>query len=93
VGFREDGAVVLEVADSGPGIDPAHLERIFDRFARAEGHRARRSGGTGLGLPIAKALVEAHGGQVTVRSEPGAGAVFRIRIPGFVPRREDTAPN
>ncbi|MBI4260558.1 MAG: hypothetical protein HY658_08325 [Actinobacteria bacterium] len=82
--FGEDGAAVLEVADSGPGIDAERIDRIFDRFARAETGRSRRNGGTGLGLTIARALVEAHGGTVSVRSRPGAGSIFSVRIPGFV---------
>ena len=71
--------VELEVADSGPGIAPEHLPRIFDRFWRGK----RMSGGVGLGLAIAKGVVEAHGGTISAHSEPGAGAVFRFTLPAI----------
>jgi two-component system OmpR family sensor kinase len=78
-------ALVIEVSDTGQGIPDDHLERIFDRFARADGGRSRDRGGTGLGLAIVKALVEAHGGSVSAESRVGAGSRFRIRLPGFTP--------
>ena len=70
--------VVFEVADSGPGIPPAHLEHLFERFwqSRQNDHR-----GVGLGLPIAKGLVEAHGGTLSVRSTLGAGSTFSFTLP------------
>ncbi len=71
------GAAVLEVGDDGPGVAPEHQDRIFDRFARA----ADRRTGTGLGLPIVKAIIEAHGGRVTLHSTPGAGATFALHLP------------
>ncbi len=71
----------LRVADSGPGIAAAHLPRIFDRFFRADESRSRSSGGVGLGLAIAKAITEAHGGSVLVESEPGRGATFTAVFP------------
>ena len=77
---RTDGWAVLRVHDAGPGIDPAVAGELFERFARADRSRARRSGGTGLGLSIAKAIVEAHGGSITVRSEPGS-TTFDVRLP------------
>jgi signal transduction histidine kinase len=73
--------VVIAVADSGPGIAEADLERIFDRFARADSHRSREAGGFGLGLAIVKAIVEAHHGSVRVRSTTGGGAVFELILP------------
>jgi two-component system phosphate regulon sensor histidine kinase PhoR len=78
---RADGDVVIEVADTGPGIPPADLPRVFERFFR--GDRSRRGGGTGLGLAIAKHVVEAHGGKIWAESEgrPGRGAVFRFTLP------------
>ncbi|GGN80737.1 two-component sensor histidine kinase [Streptomyces albiflavescens] len=76
-----DGQVVFEVTDTGIGIAPEDLPSVFDRFWRAEKSRSRRTGGSGLGLPIVRQLVAAHGGTVTVASEPGAGSVFTLRLP------------
>jgi signal transduction histidine kinase len=73
------GAAHLAVIDAGMGIPPAEQERIFERFERAEA--ARGYGGFGLGLWISRALVEAHGGAISVESAPGAGATFRVRLP------------
>ncbi|WP_369251660.1 sensor histidine kinase [Streptomyces sp. R41] len=75
------GQVVFEVADTGTGIAPEDLPSVFDRFWRAEKSRSRRTGGSGLGLAIVRQLVAAHGGTVTVTSEPGAGSVFILRLP------------
>jgi signal transduction histidine kinase len=75
------GGVLLEVADTGAGIAPEHLPRIFDRFYRADVARSRPQGGTGLGLAIAKMLVEAHGGQLALESAPGAGTRARVGLP------------
>ncbi|MEU4495583.1 HAMP domain-containing sensor histidine kinase [Streptomyces sp. NPDC023998] len=72
---------VLTVEDTGGGIAPEDLPHVFERFWRAEKSRSRRTGGSGLGLSIVRQLVEAHGGTVTADSEPGAGAVFTIRLP------------
>jgi two-component system OmpR family sensor kinase len=72
---------VLEVADTGPGLQPGDAERVFERFYRADTSRTRASGGTGLGLSIVAALVAAHGGTVGVSSAPGAGATFTVRLP------------
>ena len=77
----EDGHVVLAVADTGTGIADKDLERIFKRFARAEPHRSRHSGGLGLGLAIVQAIAEAHGGSVRVQSTFGHGSVFEIFLP------------
>lgn len=77
----QDGMAVLAVADSGCGIEPADLERIFHRFARAGAHRTREAGGFGLGLPIVQAVAEAHHGSVRVRSTPGHGATFEMVLP------------
>ena len=74
------GGVELAVADSGAGIDPADLPYVFDRFWRGDRAR-RRDGGVGLGLPIARRLVEAHGGMIEVESEVGVGTTFTIRLP------------
>jgi PAS domain S-box-containing protein len=74
-----DGAVKVSVIDRGPGIPPADLLRIFDRYYRAEGARAAE--GLGLGLYITKMLVEAHGGQIWVESEVGRGSTFSFTLP------------
>jgi two-component system sensor histidine kinase BaeS len=75
----KDG-VKIEVTDTGPGIAADVLPRIFDRF-----YRAGERGGSGLGLPIARSLVEAHGGSITASSEPGHGTTISIRLPAREP--------
>jgi two-component system sensor histidine kinase BaeS len=82
--LRERAAVVLRVADSGDGIEPAELEHVWERFYRGEKSRRRAEGsgnGAGLGLAIARALVEAHGGSVQATSVVGQGATFEVRLP------------
>jgi two-component system OmpR family sensor kinase len=70
----------ITVRDNGPGIDPAVLETVFERFARGDSSRSRVAGSTGLGLAIVAAIVEAHGGTVWVESVPGATA-FTVSLP------------
>jgi two-component system sensor histidine kinase BaeS len=77
----EADAQVIDVADTGPGLSAAEQALVFERFWRAEKSRSRQTGGSGLGLSIVRKLAEAHGGTVTVRSEPGAGATFTLRLP------------
>jgi two-component system OmpR family sensor kinase len=72
--------VVLEVVDAGPGMSQQAAARVFERFYRADESR-RTNGSTGLGLAIVAALVAGHGGRVTVRTAPGAGACFRVELP------------
>ena len=74
-------AVVLDVEDDGPGMSAAQAQRVFERFYRADAARNRASGGTGLGLAIVAGLVAAHGGTVSVRTAPGQGADFQVKLP------------
>lgn len=74
--------VVVEIADTGSGIDPEHLPFVFERFYRADRARDRDHGGSGIGLAIVKALVQAHGGSVAAHSSgAGQGSVFEVRLP------------
>jgi signal transduction histidine kinase len=73
--------LVILVTDTGEGISPEHLPHIFERFYRVETSRSRRDGGAGLGLAIVKQMVEAHGGQVRVESQPGKGSTFWVSLP------------
>jgi two-component system, OmpR family, sensor kinase len=75
------GLAQLEVQDTGPGLDPAVADRVFDRFWRATSSRSAREGGSGLGLAISKAVVEAHGGQITCETGP-EGTTFHVQLPG-----------
>jgi signal transduction histidine kinase len=79
------GRLEISVSDTGPGIPPDQLERIFERFHRLDGGRSRDTGGTGLGLAIARAITEAHGGSIKAESGRGQGATFRIELPGYSP--------
>jgi signal transduction histidine kinase len=78
---QQEDRIFISVADTGEGIPPEHLPFIFERFYRVDKSRTRATGGTGLGLTIAKRLVEAHGGTITVTSEPGKGSVFTFSLP------------
>ncbi|GFO81247.1 MAG: hypothetical protein A49_08740 [Methyloceanibacter sp.] len=84
-----EGRTVLrfDVADTGPGVPPQALGRIFSEFEQAEQGPARRHGGTGLGLAISKKLVQAMGGEIRVDSRPGSGAIFTVELPLDVPAR------
>ena len=79
------GEAILEVADEGPGLEADDAARVFERFYRADPSRARDRGGTGLGLAVVAALVEAHGGRVELDTTPGSGATFRVRLPQAAP--------
>jgi two-component system, OmpR family, sensor kinase len=74
------GAASVRVRNGGPGIPPADLDRIFDRFYRMDKARSRDRGGSGLGLAVARSLVRAHGGELTATSEPGS-TIFTVRLP------------
>jgi signal transduction histidine kinase len=69
------------VIDTGPGIDPAHQERIFDAFQQVDNSSTRQKGGTGLGLAISRRIVQMHGGTIAVQSAPGLGSTFRLIVP------------
>ena len=92
VRYTQDGSVTfaletngnmvgVSVRDTGPGIPPEHLERIFDRFFRVDQSRSRDLGGSGLGLAIARLFAELQGGHITVASTPGAGSTFTVWLP------------
>jgi signal transduction histidine kinase len=72
---------MFAVKDQGIGIPAEHLPRVFDHFHRVDNRNTRQVGGTGIGLTIAKHLVEAHGGRIWVESEPGKGSTFRFTLP------------
>jgi signal transduction histidine kinase len=78
---QQDGAVEIAVADTGLGIAPHHLPRLFERFYRVDPARTREDGGTGIGLAIARSVVEAHGGHIRAESELGRGSVFTFDLP------------
>ncbi|MFP4144931.1 MAG: sensor histidine kinase [Phycisphaeraceae bacterium] len=80
LGLADGQEVVIEVRDTGRGIEPQHLPRIFERFYRTDRARSRAVGGTGLGLSIVKHIAEAHGGRVSVDSQLGRGSAFRIHL-------------
>ena len=73
---------VLELRDSGPGVSDEQLERLFDRFYRAEGSRSRATGGSGLGLSICRNIAEAHGGRIEAGHSPLGGLSIRVELPG-----------
>ena len=78
--YDMDEQLLVEVEDDGPGIDPEHLPRLFERFYRVDKSRSRNAGGTGLGLAIVKHIIEAHNQRINVRSEPDKGAVFSFTL-------------
>jgi signal transduction histidine kinase len=80
-GAEEEGEVRIEVGDTGRGLSPEQLARVFERFYRTDLARQRATGGSGLGLAIVKTLVEAQGGRVWARSTPGSGATFGFALP------------
>jgi two-component system OmpR family sensor kinase len=88
--------IEFAVSDTGSGIPPEQLEQVFERFHRTDESRQRDRGGSGLGLPIARALVEAHGGRIWAESRRDEGATIRFELPGYEPprvRRAATAPS
>ena len=81
IGIRQGRFIRIDVRDTGAGIAPENLPHIFDRFYRGEPARQRTTGGAGLGLAIARGLVEAHGGRIDATSRPGSGATFTVELP------------
>lgn len=77
----EGGNAVVSVADTGQGIPPLHLEKIFERFFQVDGAATRKTGGSGLGLAIAQGIVEAHGGKIWAEPNEGQGSIFRFTLP------------
>jgi two-component system sensor histidine kinase SenX3 len=89
-GFAGSNAVMIEVADEGPGIAPEHQQKIFERFYRVDKARSRAEGGVGLGLAIVKWAAERMGARVELQSEPGRGSVFRLRLRALSSRTPDS---
>ncbi len=90
--LRGDGSGVLSVSDTGPGIPREHLPRLTERFYRVDGGRSRETGGTGLGLSIVKHVMQRHGGEIDIESEPGRGSVFRLVFPSARVRQRSAPP-
>ena len=84
--LQHDGSVQVRVADTGVGIPAEHLPRVFERFYRVDSARSRDDGGTGIGLAIARSVIEAHGGRIWAESRPGEGSVFAFELPAAAPR-------
>lgn len=89
----EGESFIVTVDDDGPGIPPTERERVFDRFHRSEAARDRASGGSGLGLGIARAIVARHGGRIWIEESPLGGARVSFALPGFKPTMRDLSPN
>jgi two-component system OmpR family sensor kinase len=79
--FVEDGAAVVAVSDTGPGVPEEELPRLFERFYRGSSARATDTPGVGLGLAICRLVVESQGGSIALVPAPGGGASIRVRLP------------
>jgi len=86
-----DGAVI-EVSDTGIGLEPGEAELVFDQFFRSSQVAAQHTPGTGLGLFIARAITEAHGGRISAASREGEGTTFTIELPARLQRKPESAP-
>ncbi|MEP0888833.1 ATP-binding protein [Leptolyngbya sp. FACHB-16] len=78
---RSENYAIIQVQDTGVGINPEDQRHIFDRFYRIQGDRSRRTGGAVLGLAIVLAIVQAHQGSIHVQSQPEQGSIFTVRLP------------
>jgi signal transduction histidine kinase len=83
---REGSLAEIRIEDSGPGIPPGFLPRIFERFSQADGSSTRKHGGLGLGLAIVRHLVELHGGTVSAANREAGGAVLSVKLPMMMTR-------
>ncbi|HET7291218.1 MAG TPA: GAF domain-containing protein [Vicinamibacteria bacterium] len=91
-GGEEEHELLLQVADTGIGIAPEHIPRIFEKFYTVDGSLARKAGGTGVGLYLVREILRLHRGSVAVQSEPGRGSVFSVRVPkSFAPAPPEAA--
>ncbi|MDB5747915.1 MAG: histidine kinase, partial [Massilia sp.] len=84
---RVNGAARIRVRDAGPGIPQAEMQRVFDPFYRVETSRSRESGGTGLGLTIARNIAEQHGGSITLANLPDGGLEVTLMLPEYYPEK------
>jgi signal transduction histidine kinase len=82
---RTVGSARIRIRDKGPGIAAAELARVFEPFYRIEGSRSRESGGTGLGLTIARNIAEQHGGSIALANQPGGGLEVILTLPEHYP--------
>ena len=89
---QQNGSCEVQVADTGPGIPGEHIGLVFERFYRVDPSRSREDGGTGIGLAIARSVVEAHGGRIWAESEDGGGTTFRFVLPLAGPPRPAGSP-
>jgi PAS domain S-box-containing protein len=90
--LKQDESAVIEIRDTGIGISSNDLPNIFKRGFRADGARSMDTGGTGLGLPIARKIIEIHGGRIDVESVPDSGSIFRVFIPLHAAETRSTSP-
>jgi Signal transduction histidine kinase len=86
-----DGAFLVSVSDTGPGISEADQQKIFEEFQQADSSSTRKKGGSGLGLSISRRIVELHGGRLWVESAPSAGSTFYFTVPQRVERPAERA--
>ena len=91
--WQEDGrdGVTISIADTGIGMTPEQMSKLFQEFSQASSTTASKYGGTGLGLAISKRFCQMMGGDITVESEPGHGSTFTIRLPRIVDAPKETA--